>query len=380
MKKKSIGMIILRNFLKTLGVMLLFVVVGVLSYYLTMLYYNKTGRTERSTQYTHAITVNTGNESSNLIYSYDEKTKKIKAVVLELFDENTKNLSYVTIPANTQITISTDTYSDLIKVSQKLPQVAKLSDINEYFTGDVAYEYGILILQDTMDVDIGYFTAMPTEEFDKYFEKKSNKEPLYKPAASVLAKLKDKGDVEDLMDSCWDNLISDTTLSQKQKYASSLAQVNQEYIRVHGAFGTKTSGVFELNGKKTRKMVNNIWEADAYTASQTVIKGDLCKTSSSSSAALGKKIWIANGSAINGLASSYQNKMTADGYTVTGVGNYTGIKQTSTTIYAKKTEWGKPLLNYYKNAAIKSKSELSQNPDWQSADIVVVLGTDAALE
>lgn len=55
MKKKSIGMIILRNFLKTLGVMLLFVVVGVLSYYLTMLYYNKTGRTERSTQYTHAI-------------------------------------------------------------------------------------------------------------------------------------------------------------------------------------------------------------------------------------------------------------------------------------------------------------------------------------
>ena len=109
-------------------------------------------------------------------------------------------------------------------------------------------------------------------------------------------------------------------------------------------------------------------------------QGDLCKTSSSSSAALGKKIWIANGSAINGLASSYQNKMTADGYTVTGVGNYTGIKQTSTTIYAKKTEWGKPLLNYYKNAAIKSKSELSQNPDWQSADIVVVLGTDAALE
>ena len=39
MKKKSIGMIILRNFLKTLGVMLLFVVVGVLSYYLTTVSY-----------------------------------------------------------------------------------------------------------------------------------------------------------------------------------------------------------------------------------------------------------------------------------------------------------------------------------------------------
>ena len=76
MKKKKYWNDYPKEFFKNTGVMLLFVVVGVLSYYLTMLYYNKTGRTERSTQYTHAITVNTGNESSNLIYSYDEKTKR----------------------------------------------------------------------------------------------------------------------------------------------------------------------------------------------------------------------------------------------------------------------------------------------------------------
>ena len=93
MKKKSVAGIIFINFFKTLGIIALLVGVGVLSYYLTMLYYKQTARTERSTTYTHVITVNTGNESSNLIYSYDEKTKKIKAMVLELFDQNTKNLT-----------------------------------------------------------------------------------------------------------------------------------------------------------------------------------------------------------------------------------------------------------------------------------------------
>ena len=73
MKKKSVAGIIIINFFKTLGIFALFVAVGVLSYYLTMLYYRQTAQTERSTAYTHVITVNTGNESSNLIYSYDKK-------------------------------------------------------------------------------------------------------------------------------------------------------------------------------------------------------------------------------------------------------------------------------------------------------------------
>jgi len=119
MKKRSAASIFFRSLLKTLGIMALFLIVGVLSYHITMLYFNKTARTERSTLYTHAITVNTGNESSNLIYSYDKDTNKIEAIVLELFDETTKNLNYITIPANTQITISQETYAELMEASQK---------------------------------------------------------------------------------------------------------------------------------------------------------------------------------------------------------------------------------------------------------------------
>ena len=67
MKNRSIAQIILINFFKTIGVIVLLLGVGVLSYYLTMLFLKQTQRVERSTQYEHVIDVNPGSmESSNL--------------------------------------------------------------------------------------------------------------------------------------------------------------------------------------------------------------------------------------------------------------------------------------------------------------------------
>lgn len=376
MKKKSVASIILKNFFKTIGIIALLLGVGVLSYYLTMLYYNQTSRTERSTAYTHVITVNTGNESSNLIYSYDEKTKKIKAMVLELFDQNTKNLSYITIPVNTRISISQSTYAEFMEVSQKAPQLATLSDINDYFSGDVAYEYGILILQEAMNVDIGYFTALPSGKFDTYFQKKSEKEPLYMPSKALLdeaSKCTSKGDMEDFIEARWGELISDATLSQKQNYAESLLCVKRELIRIHGVYGEKNGEFFTIDGKKTAKLVNNIWESDAYTAAQTIIKGSLTSGSSSVSSAE-CKIQVTNATGINGLASSYKQKLQADGYSNIDVGNFVGQKQTSTTIYVKKKKWGGDLVKYFKNAVVKVSSELTNN-----ADVEIILGTEDAL-
>lgn len=376
MKKKSVAGIIFINFFKTLGIIALLVGVGVLSYYLTMLYYKQTARTERSTTYTHVITVNTGNESSNLIYGYDEKTKKIKAMVLELFDQNTKNLTYVTIPVNSQVAISQTTYAEFLEASKKAPQLVTLADMNDYFSGDVAYEYGIRVLQEAMNVDIGYFTALTSDKFDAYFQKKSKEEPLYMPTQTLLdqaGKCTSEGDMEDFIEEKWDELISDATLSQKQKYAESLLGVNREFIHVHGLYGDSNGQFFTINGKKSAKLVNNIWELDAYTSPQTIIKGSLCSSSGSASSA-SCKIQVTNGTGINGLASSYMQKLQGAGYNVIGVGNYVGTKQTTTTIYVKKKKWGKDLLQYFKNATIKVSSDLTNN-----ADIEIILGTEDAL-
>ncbi len=372
MKKRSVGGIIVLNFFKTIGIILLLVAVGVLSYYLTMLYFDQTARTERSTTYKHVISVNTGNESSNLIYSYDSKTKKVKAMVLELFDSTSGNLNYITIPVNTQIAISSETYTDLIQISQKLPQLSMMSDINDYFSGDVAYEYGILILQEELKADIGYFTAMSSDKFEACFENAGTKgKPKYKPAKALLDRVsKDpsEGTIEDLMEELWGDLITDITLSQKQNYAGALTKVNPDNIRLYRAYGVKNGNVYTLNKSKNKKLINRIWESESYTAAQ----GNGGATASSQSS--GHSIYITNGSAIDGLAAAYQKKLEADSQNVTGIGNLVGEKQTHTVIYARKKKWAQEMKKYFSTASVVQRDTLTNG-----VDIEIILGTDADL-
>lgn len=383
MRKQGVAGIILRTFLKSIGIILLFVAVGILSYYLTMLYYNQVQRDERSTKYTHVISVNTGNESSNLIYSYDPEKKKIDAMVLELFDQTTKNLHYITIPANTQITISKTTYDELLKENQRIPQVVKMSDVPEYFSGDVAYEYGIMILQEELNADIGYFTMFTSERFHQYFEKLDKKEITYYPSRSLLdsaAKCKGQGDIEDFMEEKWNDLVSDITLRQKQNYAGALAEVNRDYIRAYRAYGSKSGNVFLLARKKNRKLINSLWEMESYGSPQSGLKIQGQDTSGSESQKgsesgqpkmVKRTIQITNGSGINGLAAAYREKLEADGYQIAGVGNYVGGIQTTTTIFAKKKKWGKALAGYFKDPVIQQADNLTNG-----VDIEIILGTN----
>ncbi len=392
MKKKSVASIIIIYFFKTFGIILLLLAVGVLSYYLTMLYYNQTERKERSTQYTHVIDVNTGNESSNLIYSYDEKTKKIKAMVLELFDETTTNMNFITIPADTQISISSKKYSELMKVSQQIPQLFTMEDINEYFTGDVAYEYGIMILQEQFHADIGYFTAIPSDTFDKFFEKNSKKKKklVYQPSEALLnsaSQCDTEAKMNDFIEEMWDDMILDITLSQKQHYSAALARTNRDYIRTRRAYGSKSGDVFLLDEKKNRKLVNDIWESEAYDTPQkssadSADKKDKDSSDSSSGtkvSSAGRSIWITNGSGINGLAATYKEKLEADGLIVTGTGNYDGVVQKKTRILVTKKKLGKDLLKYFKDATIEKVENTAENPLNGGADIEIILGTQDKL-
>lgn len=374
MKKRSVAQIILVSFFKTFGIILLLIGVGVLSYYLTMLFLKQTQRVERSTQYEHVIDVNPGSmESSNLIYSYDKKSGKIDAMVLELFDAGTKNMTYLTIPANTQITISGKTYKELLEKSTKLPQVVTMSEINSYFSGDVAYEYGILILQEELKADIGYFTAMSTEVFASCFEKESGKKLIYRPKASLLkeaGKCRTEEEMDDLIESRWDQLISNITLSQKQHYAKELKDVNQERIRTYRIYGTKTGDVFKIDKDKSKEFIEKIWERKAYKTAQKKAAGTTGASKGNSGS-----IWIYNGSKITGLAAEYQKQLEADGFVVKGVGNATGGVQASTVIYVKKKKDAKALQKYFRKPTVQLTDQMSSG-----ADIEIVLGTNDSLQ
>lgn len=367
MRNRSIAQIILIPFLKTIGVIFLLLGVGVLSYYLTITFLKKTARVERSTQYEHVMDINTGNESSNLIYSFDDKTNRIEAMVLELFDSGTKNLTYITIPVNTQVTISGKNYQNLLEKSGKLPQVVMMSKLNEYFSGDVAYEYGILILQEAYKADIGYFTALKSSEFKKCFERETGKKIIYRPTKVLLdeaAQCKDEETMNDLIERKWDTLISNITLSQKQRYAKDLIQVKRDLIYTHQAFGQESSGAFQLNKQKNQEFVNGIWEKKSYAKPQG-------KSAVKPKDASGTTVFIYNGSKITGLAAKYQKKLEEAGFIVKGIDNATGDLCKTTTIYTSKKKTGEKFEKYFKSPVLKLTSKLGSG-----ADVEIVLGTN----
>lgn len=369
MQGKGMAKIIFRTFLKTMGIIVLLLAVGVASYLLTMLFYKTTEREERSTQYEHVIDVSVGSESSNLIYSVEKDTKLVKAVVLELFDKETGNMDYVTIPNKTQITLSNQKYQEYMEVSDQVPQIVTLRDINEYFTGDVAYEYGILLLQEELNVDIGYFTALDSEEFNKRFEKKEGAFTPREEYLDTVSQYKDESAMKDFIEKEWDVLISDITLSQKQQYASGLIKVERDYIYAHRAYAEEIKGKATLDGAKTKKMIDRIWESGERKEKQKSVDGTAAPTNLDKLKS--RSIQITNGSRINGLAAAFKEKFEKEGLYVMGVGDFSGEIQKKTVIYTRKKRWGRYLKPFFKDPVIKEAQDLTN-----AADIEIVLGTE----
>ncbi len=375
MNKPSVAKIIIIYFFKTIGIMALLVGVGLLSYYLTMLYYKQTDREERATTYQHVIDINAGTESSNLIMSYNEDDGKVDAMILELFDQDSKNLTLVTIPTNTHVELSQATYQEMTKVNQNIPQSVKLSDVPGYFMGDVAYEYAVMALQDVVPVDIGYFTAIPKTKFDMYYELGTKKDKCYSPTDAYISSMKKcttKSEMDDMLKDLFDEQISDLTLSQKLGYSEALSKVNWDLVHIYVLKGSDDGTSFTVNTKKSKKLINDIWESPAYTTAQyESTAGKEAEASSDD-----QNIEILNGSAIDGLASKYQKMMQEDHLSVVNIGNYTGMKQQTTTIYARDVKWAKKKLRKYFPKPKAVKVETSADLE-EGIDVEIILGVDA---
>ena len=141
--------------------------------------------------------------------------------------------------------------------------------------------------------------------------------------------------------------------------------------RIYRLKGTDEEGVFIINSVKSRKLVNKIWESVTYTTPQFEPDG-----SEVEEVVEEQNIEILNGSAIDGLASSYQKTMQDDGLSVINIGNYTGMKQETTTIYARNVKWAKKNLRKYfphpKKVEVIGSTTLEEG-----VDVQIILGVDA---
>ena len=379
MKKNDTSKRALRIFLRTVGVMMIFLAVGVASYSLTMLYYTITERSERSKQYSHVIDVRTGPQSVNLIYSYNEKENKVDKIVLEIFDTDTKNLDYVTIPTGTEIETSPVLFSQMMKTSKEVPQIIRLSKINTYFKGDVAYEYGIKVLNEALNSNIGYFTVIPSEKFNDWFTNRGSSDtPKYAPSdllLSKVAKCTSESEMNSLIEDTWSDIISDITCVQKEKYSESFLKVKKELIHVYRVYGNKVKDTYTLDRDKTKKLLDKLMDNDAYAKPQSgsEIKNSTSFNSTNTVSSKGLKIQISNASQITGLAAKFKEKLETAGYTILGVGNATGSSsvEVETKILVKKDGVGSDLVSYFASPTVEVSDSIKDG-----ADIEIILGTE----
>ena len=374
-KKKSPLAVFLHRFIVATFWLMIMIFLGAASYKLTIAYYDRTGgpKTERLleiiNEYFEEEEVS-GQVSKNLILSQNAKGE-IKHIVLELFNPITGNMDYVTIPGDTQFTISNELYQKLYHAGNDAPQIMKLEDADQYFSEKVLYGYMVILLEDMLDLDINYYTVVSKKRFEEVFEKRLTEEgqALYTISPNFLNEVSDFEDIksfENFLKKEAKTYKSSLSLQKKYKYVPEYFKMTEDCICSHVLSGTKKTDYFDVDIEEARAMLVNIEDNPMpYTDVQGTMEEALVFDSR------GYQIEILNASGISGLAAFYEQKLKKDGYTIAHIGNYTLGTMTESKIFVGDLRLGKDLLNYIGKATI----EITDLPD--GIDIQILLGTMA---
>ncbi len=407
-EKKSTFRLAVRIFFRGLGKSLLIVMsivlVGVVSYFGTRYYY----KTHADALLDNADTLSDIIEeatvddiSKNLIYVWDKDKEKLPYYVLEIFNTKTGQMNYVTIPGQTQITVSVDLYQRLSTVEPEVPQIIKLSKLHDYFDGDETYEYGVILLEDYFKIDISYYTVVERNIFKQCFQtpkkKVSYKRKVENPVTPTpgidgtvpdnttekvtsvirVAQLRSEfleeaaryaaseKEFSEFLQERYKQVRSNLDIVGKVKYVKSYLALSADSIFYDCIPGEKVGKNYEPALAKCKKLFASLDTdaADATKAPVTEIEEDKPTPAPSSA---GRNIVILNATGISGLAAQYQQKFQADGFTILQIGNYTEGTLESTKITVREDGMGQDLAAYFKNAIIET-GVLPQGVDIQIA-------------
>lgn len=388
MQNNKLQKIFFKTFLVTMICVVLVTGIGIVAYeVINSLFKEDTANQKiNSVQSLNIITdVTLGTPSIELIYDADSNDSKINHMVVAIFNTKVHNLDYVTIPVNTQVTISDELYAQLVEISSSLPQTIAIGDVVKYFNGKEAYEYGELILEDAIGVKMSYYTKITSTEFANYFVEKEM--AYYQPAKtkfsdtlvysdafiSSFASVKPETVINFLTD--FNNAtMSNLSLANRTTYANDYAQVDYTKIYYWHLFGDYGDGgqTFTPNKDLNKKLFNTILSNVTYTITQAEYNETQKKASASNSKKL--NIQILNGGGIKGLAGRWKTKLTSDGYKIVAVGDYSQDDLKSTKIISKSESVGLDLLKYFKNATI----EVGTVPE--GYNLIIVVGSEDDFE
>ena len=366
--KKSVGMKVFFTIFKTFMVVILMMVVGVASYQFTMKYYEvKSDETEENSIIDIVGDVSAGEISRNIIYSVNSADSKIEAVVVEVLNTLTGNLDYLTIPAEYQITVDNEMYQRLYAAGVDVPQIMKLAQLNKFFKDDTSYEYGIILLEKALGLDIGYYTAMPSDKFNEIFVMDETA-GYYRLTDAVTAEASALADTEAMQTFIKEKCETYTTnikIKSKLKYAENYKNVAAEYIYYYVVPGEMADGVYVADAKKSEKLFSRIMNDETHT----ILQKDVKDVSSEN-----KSIKVLNGSGGEGIAAKVKGILEKEGFAVAKIADNPVLVE-DTVIQVAEEGMGKDIKDYFTNASI----EVTQLEE--GFDIIIIVGkSDAQIE
>jgi len=258
--KQSVGKIFLKRFMQSFLIVSVLLVAGILTYKITMNNWQETAKEDVQEDQEETIQesitqASVDDISKNLIYCYNQETNEITKLVLEIFNSKEKKLTYITIPMRTQLSMSYTLYHKMIAVHPEMPQLLQLSVITKYLNEATVFDYGVLMIEDLLNLKISYYTVIPQETYDTIFvskmleDSKESGSTLNTPSVAstlpvevftneykeLLTTIKSTGELRNYIENLYQSVQSNLALPDKLSYVesysnSTLSDVTYELI------------------------------------------------------------------------------------------------------------------------------------------------------
>lgn len=359
---KKLFKVFLWGFLKTLFVIACMLACAIAGFFGTRYYYSK----KNVSSVNKESSATRDDVAKNLIYVWNEEKQKISSCVLEVFDSESHDLRFITIPVNGKLTLSTEIYQKLSRISEEVPQMIQISDLTKYFkTEDEAYGYGVIMLENCFDIEISYYTVVSKADFDTCFENKKVKSGRGKVDGKVLrdsylSEMSSQQDMEKYLKEMDKKTKSNLSTKDRLSYAEAYTAVQQDKIVYYALPMIREGKSYHFDLEKC----STIFRKCNVDGSALTNDGDSAENSSKKAEL--QNIVILNSTSTSGLAAKWSEFFTGQGYQVKDIGNYSPELQNTRIVVAKDGQ-GEEFLDYFTNAEIRTGAL----PEGAEAQIII---------
>ena len=236
MKKKSPAGVLISGFLKSLCVILLFVLTFFISYKVS--YYIQETKGSSYDEVTDKIVSTIADQDQkepevlrNVIYGVDELSGRIQAVVIENLDTKNETLDYRTVSTTRKLKLSNELYQKMLTVNEEVPQIVPLEDMMKYFQGSTIYEYANTILADQLGVDMTCYTTFSMEEFERIFVYQDGGFQFTDDFTETMERLTDRDSIREYIYEIYSIASSNFSRSMKCRYIDDYLKMDESTIR-----------------------------------------------------------------------------------------------------------------------------------------------------